>query len=92
MARKDYVCSCNGCRADVGKIKEFGYMVSKEVWSTAAPNDTHKMDYFLCIGCLEARIGRQLVPSDFPTEIPMNWSGMCLRSKRLLLRMGYQQP
>ena len=36
------------------------YMVHDAVWSLAGMKDG-----FLCIGCLEARIGRKLEPRDF---------------------------
>jgi hypothetical protein len=41
-------------------------MVRDEVWQQAGmPNDDHTMRHFLCIGCLERRIGRKLVADDF---------------------------
>jgi hypothetical protein len=49
------------------------------------------MDYFLCIGCLEQRIGRKLVSTDFPSDIPINWPEMFERSARLLERMGHTE-
>jgi hypothetical protein len=43
------------------------YMVHDDVWEAARMPDHG----FLCIGCLEARLGRQLHSGDF-TECPMN--------------------
>lgn len=43
------------------------YVVWPEVWRQAVPESTN--DYsdggFLCIGCLESRLGRRLTPVDF---------------------------
>jgi hypothetical protein len=71
------------------------YIVADEVWAAAhmAPNGC------LCIGCLEARIGRQLTPADFPADIGINnlsitddrkaWSW---RTPRLIARLSGQLP
>jgi hypothetical protein len=40
-------------------------MVTDEVWAAAGAADS------LCVGCLEERLGRQLVPEDFPA-LPLN--------------------
>jgi hypothetical protein len=60
-------------------------MVHSEVWTLAGMKKG-----FLCIGCLEKRIGRELVPADF-TDVPINdpdnpWNTPRLRS-RLLARV-----
>ncbi|MBB4934580.1 hypothetical protein F4561_005400 [Lipingzhangella halophila] len=44
------------------------YQVTDDVWLSAVPS---KEGYILCVGCLEARLGRQLVPGDF-TAAPIN--------------------
>lgn len=64
---------CHDCRIETLHLEpprrsEF-YMVTDEVWAAAGMG---KVDGCLCIGCLEARIGRRLVPDDFPADIPMN--------------------
>lgn len=71
------------------------YMVHKEVWKAAgAP-----LAGYLCIGCLEVRLGRQLCRSDF-TDARVNdltyrnrvrhcWSW---RSKRLVDRLTRETP
>lgn len=66
------------------------YMVFPQVWAAAgmATNGGR-----LCVGCIEARLGRMLTPADFDFSIPMNrdWGrGKCweYRSERLLSRMG----
>jgi hypothetical protein len=46
-------------------------MVKNEVWDAAVGPDSF-IDYsYLCIGCLELRLGRRLVPDDF-TDAPLN--------------------
>lgn len=55
------------------------YMVSDEVWAAAGMDASHIPDddapdsehYYLCIGCLEARLGRELAAGDF-TDVPLN--------------------
>jgi hypothetical protein len=40
------------------------YMVTHDVWAAAgAPSEQH--DFYLCVGCLERRLGRRLQPNDF---------------------------
>lgn len=46
------------------------YMVHDEVWAAA---DMDENGGELCVPCLETRLGRQLTPDDFPTDIPMNF-------------------
>ena len=73
----DPVALCIDCGVDTFAIDEY-YMVTDEIWKKAAPQDmqspkdTHSSDYFLCIGCLEARLERKLVPEDFPMDLPIN--------------------
>jgi len=52
------------------------YMVHDDIWaqSGAPTRDVmydHTQGYYLCIGCLEHRIGRQLTAADFP-DYPVN--------------------
>jgi hypothetical protein len=56
------------------------YMVRNEVWKAAKMQEG-----FLCIGCLELRLGRSLKPNDF-TGAPINnpdnpWNTPRLRSR-----------
>src|SRR5262249_8250918 len=53
------------------------YMVQDHVWAAAGMGST---DGFLCIGCLEARLGRSLGAADFRSDMVMNstdpaWAG-----------------
>jgi len=63
------------------RIKEY-YMVRDAVWIAARG----PLLGMLCIGCLEARLGRRLVPDDF-ASVPLN-TGRGHRSARLLERLG----
>lgn len=57
------------------------YMVENSVWEAAGmPADTsaappagadHKHGFFLCVACIEKRLGRPLAPDDF-TDAPVN--------------------
>jgi hypothetical protein len=86
----DYLCAdcgtdttpCTRRRGCRHRGKWEWYMVQDAVWRHACMNDG-----FLCIGCLEVRLGRVLAPSDF-TSAPVNeyhpW-----HSLRLLSRQGH---
>jgi len=52
---------CVDCRQNVFEMGEAFYKVKKDVWPLAGGEKG-----VLCIGCLEARIGRELTPEDFP--------------------------
>lgn len=60
------------------------YMIHNELWHCAIQN---KPANFLCVGCLEKRLKRKLVPEDF-TDCPLNWMDGYHRSIRLRRRMG----
>lgn len=75
------------------------YMVTNETWLLAGMDTAHVPDdadrsaaghHYLCIGCLEARLGRRLTPGDF-TDAPVNSPGEVRwpRTTRLLNRLGY---
>jgi hypothetical protein len=73
---------CDDCAVNTIEIGE-GYMVVYEVWSEAHP-EGRGLCGLLCIGCLERRLGRRLVPSDF-TDVPLNrsaWQSPRLRGRR----------
>lgn len=70
---------CLDCRTDVMPFGQYGqrlegqtewYMVTEEVWKAANGPGS---DGYLCIGCLETRLGRPLTPDDFP-DLPVNES------------------
>lgn len=58
------------------------YMVKNEIWAAAT---AERPANFLCVGCLERRIGRKLTPDDFK-DVPGNYTWP--RSSRLDSRMG----
>lgn len=75
---------CKDCRTCTFKAGEY-YMVQDGVWSTALP-DGRSRRAMLCIGCLEARLGRDLVGADF-TEAPINRTPFLDHSARLSSRI-----
>lgn len=57
------------------------YMVHADIWAEAG------MDYrggFLCLNCLEDRLGREVTGADLPLDIPINRPGMQRDTPRLL--------
>jgi hypothetical protein len=67
------------------------YMVHDEIWEQAVGNDEafpdeHTHRAYLCIGCIEARLGRELTPQDF-IACPINMYDH-LHSDRLNDRIG----
>lgn len=85
--------TCDDCGGDVTPYDDYGrpveggwewYMVRSEVWEAAANQGGPPR--ILCIGCLEDRIGRRLMPSDF-ADLPINQPGWAA-SERLIDRLG----
>lgn len=72
--------NCMDCDVDTKAIHEY-YTVWDSVWLFANPAD-HGI---LCIGCLEERLGRRLVSTDFP-DFPINY--IFQQSNRLRDRIG----
>ena len=68
--KKSAGCSvnCKDCGVDTQDIGEW-YMVKDEVWAAVWPKRSKRE--FLCIGCLEIRLGRRLTSDDF-TDAPIN--------------------
>lgn len=60
-------------------------MVDDDLWYSATDEQDTPTDVMLCIGCLENRLGGQLVASDFP-DIPIN-RGVFPYSTRLKSRL-----
>jgi hypothetical protein len=63
---------CRDCRVDTGNAPGVGhyYMVFEEVWTAATRDDARVR--WLCLDCLEARLGRPLRAVDFtltPSEL-----------------------
>jgi len=77
---------CLDCHKSTTRMKE-NYIVADRIWSEAGLGRT---DGCLCVGCLERRIGRALIPDDFPI-VGLNLSNILyqgLASERLFDRMG----
>jgi hypothetical protein len=79
----DYLAgfACADCGVNTARIDEY-YMVTHELWASATPDGAD----ILCIGCLEKRLGRELVPDDFPSCWGINCADP--KSERLLKRLG----
>lgn len=73
---------CVDCGADTAEIAEF-YMVRNDVWRAAGMTRAG----MLCIGCIEARLGRRLSPADF-SGASLNRPGVTRQSDRLRDRLG----
>jgi hypothetical protein len=78
----------HGCR-HTGRWEH--YMVTAEMWSAAGMPVPTIREYnesdgdFLCVGCLEARLGRMLEPGDFttaPINRPSPWDTPRLASRK----------
>jgi hypothetical protein len=74
---------CAACEVNTLHIKEY-YMVHDEIWKTVWPANRG----MLCIGCVEARLGRALTAKDF-TDAPVN-TGYFDYSERLAARLAAQ--
>ena len=62
-------------------------MVRDDMWKSFELDEPDEYGWFLCIGCIERRIGRRLIAADF-TDCPVNTTNVCgPKSKRLLDRM-----
>lgn len=69
---------CVDCSVDTDSANEF-YMVTDQVWHAAGmpsgktgngpPGSRFLNSDFLCIGCLESRLGRMLTPNDFTRRL-----------------------
>lgn len=77
---------CMDCEKHQVEFNEY-YMVHDWIWNSVIINN--EIYGLLCIGCLEARLGRELRPEDF-TDFPVNSRENAKRhSWRQQLRMGY---
>jgi hypothetical protein len=72
---------CMTCGVNTSEIHEY-YMLIDQTW-LQANHDSH--EGMLCIGCVEARLGRMLRPSDFDQYWMDQFTGP--RSVRLYTRM-----
>lgn len=84
MRKQDIDMICVDCGADTEETQEY-FHVRDEVWLQATKQKVVLPFKVLCIGCLEFRLGRQLVASDF-TDARVNKLGN--HSARLKSRLA----
>lgn len=78
---------CNGCDVDVERLHELGYMLRPTLWWVVEPTEHG----FLCIGCVEERLGRELDLHDFDL-MTVNTTTDLKRSERLTNRLrGFRE-
>lgn len=65
---------CFDCGFDTFDGGEY-YMLHDRLWEKIAPEDKGDHDFFLCIGCVENRLERELNKDDFPMSILANSQG-----------------
>jgi len=84
MKRRDKIKPCLDCEVSTASIGEHFYL-KNEIWFKVHNNERG----FLCISCIEKRLGRKLGPSDF-TDASINkpQRGIYM-SQRLANRLGY---
>ena len=58
------LANCHDCRWLTTALGEF-YMVHDHLWEQVCQVSPRAIPHFLCIGCLEERLGRMLTPDDF---------------------------
>lgn len=77
---------CRACGVDTDAIDEY-FMLRNAIWDQVA-TDLDRYGH-LCIGCIEDRLGRSLVLSDFD-DVNVNTTPLIKRSMRLTDRLGKQ--
>jgi hypothetical protein len=74
----------------VGRWEDF--VVTRRVWRAATGHDGFGDRLILCVGCLEARLGRELTPGDFEPGMPVNeprpWDTVRLAARKSGLPVG----
>lgn len=77
---------CNDCGEST---RDEYYMVKHELWPLNNPGRETEDGEFLCISCLENRLGRRLTPRDF-LDAPINRMnrGNWYKTPRLCERIG----
>ncbi len=87
--------ACHDCGRDTTPYDEDGrpvdagwewYMVEGPLWEAATRPEGPEAVRFLCVGCLERRLGRRLAPEDF-ADLPINEPSP-LESPVLAARLG----
>jgi hypothetical protein len=94
-----YCEDCDGCLGTMGEWFQLKNAVWNQAWPGTAQRTSAKaplpMKHFLCIGCVEKRLGRKLSRRDFDMRRKINrtqWRGDMVRavppSKRMLERLA----
>lgn len=89
MRRDEFnICPCFDCNVSTIQIGEY-YNVHKEIWEESGIENERGAPphVYLCIGCLESRIGRILQPEDFGHCV-INVDPLHYRSSRFCQRLG----
>jgi hypothetical protein len=84
------LANCHDCRWLTTALGEF-YMVHDHVWEQACQVSPRAIPRFLCIGCLEERLGRMLTPDDFmdvKLNDPNKPQGVSSRLRKRLTRIA----
>lgn len=87
---KNFIKLCEDCQIDIRlkpKGNGDGYMIYDQIWSTATKS---KIKIYLCVFCLEKRLGRELTPADF-TACALNLLFNNVKSELLLKRLGLHE-
>lgn len=79
-SRKKFLCL--DCKVDTGKIGEH-YFINTDTWLSVVGSKIG----MLCVGCLEARLSRQLTVEDFP-NVTINNVKYERKSQRLMDRLN----
>lgn len=86
LRRKWEPFRCADCDVNVGEIREYAYAVHSSIWEKSGAGDGSST--YLCVGCLENRLGRELVPDDFDM-VAINNRRPAQQSERLQSRIRY---
>lgn len=84
MSKRDNHHKCLDCGVSTNKIGEH-YMLTDKTWYQAHSSERG----MLCIGCLEARLGRKLTRNDFNDSHVNRPQPGKFFSARLANRLGY---
>ena len=88
LAKTHPMFNCTDCGENVSKLGEYHFMLLPELWrelTAAKPADK------LCVGCIEARLGRKLNRDDFNWHVPITGKRTD-QSERLRDRMATPAP
>jgi len=82
IAKQLPLFNCTDCGENVARLGEYQFMLQDDVWQQTVQEKPAEK---LCVGCLEARLGRRLNRGDFDLRSPISRRGE--QSERLRSRM-----